>query len=189
MSISPSRSSCRESGRSVFPRLRGSRFASFDWGRAFPFADLFAIGLFGNCFISKISTIQHHFQRRRFARCEGNLVSLHVAGFHTDHVFMFRRIEVIRQFLRRPRIPDDGGLRAGFFHADGALQIFITDFYCRGCAAISAVRLAIDADRETFRRSAHAIVALGKVTQSESIARRTALTLTPLPPWKFTMKI
>jgi len=78
---------------------------------------------------------------------------------------VFRRVEVVRQFLRRPRIPDDGGVGTGFLNADHASKFLIVDFHGSGVIGINAVGFLCDAQRSVAGRLPRAVGAGGEVVE------------------------
>ena len=76
---------------------------------------------------------------------------------------MFRRVKVVRQFLRRPRIPDHGGVGTGFLHANRPFEIFVADFHRAGRVGINAVGFLRDAQNGISFQFARAGSAGGEV--------------------------
>ena len=112
----------------------------------------------------------------RISRRERNLVLFHISSFHANHVLVLRRIEVVRQFLRGPRIPNHSGMRVEFFNADRALQFLIVDFNRTGVVRINTVGFLSDVERRIIGVSPRAIGVKGKIVERLAPAEPVRLT-------------
>ena len=78
---------------------------------------------------------------------------------------MFRRVEVARHFLRRPWIPDDGGVGIEFLHANRPLEVFVADFHRAGRVGINAVGFLCDPEWRGVTLAPHAVGAKGEIVE------------------------